>query len=363
MGLEELLDQLKLPDLVIVSETWLKEGESKYVDLKGYKYEGIHRECKKGGGVGILIKDSIIYKPRPDLNKQVQHNSYEHYFIEIKGSQYNVIVGSIYQPPNTEVDKFLEEYNNSLEVISLEKGKELILGIDHNLDLLKQTMHKKTQDFVENTLDRSLLPVITKLTRISKTSATLLDNIIISDKLQFNYTSNIILSDLSDHLPCYVEIDDYNVGKKEATKIKKRKMNKENLNKIKLDIESINWENQLLNVDASESFNKILNKIIESLDKHAPEQEVLIKNKRSNKPWISKGIANSIRKSKNLFKDSFKDQNQKEKYQNYIRSLNKVKRAAKIQHYQQKCKDFKQNTKKLWELINRINKRQLIKLL
>ena len=56
----------------------LKEVESKYVDIKGYKYEGVPREYKTGGGVGILIKDSIIYKPRPYLNKQVQHNSYEH---------------------------------------------------------------------------------------------------------------------------------------------------------------------------------------------------------------------------------------------------------------------------------------------
>ena len=148
--------------------------------------------------------------------------------------------------------------------------------MDHNLDLLKQSMHTKTQ---ENTLDRSLLPVITKPTRITKTSATLIDNIFISDKLQSNYTSNILLSDLSNHLPCYVEIDDFIAGKKEATKIRKRKLNKENLNKIKVDIESIDWENQLSNVDTSESFNKIHNRLIETLDKHAPEQEVLIRNK------------------------------------------------------------------------------------
>ena len=43
--------QTKQPDVVILSETWLKEGEEKYVDFKGYKYEGINREHKKGGGV------------------------------------------------------------------------------------------------------------------------------------------------------------------------------------------------------------------------------------------------------------------------------------------------------------------------
>ena len=121
--IEELLVQLKQPDVVILSETWLKEGEEKYINIKGHKYEGIHRENKKGGGVGILIKDRLIYKPRPDLNKSSQHNSYEHFFIELKGSRYNVIIGSLYQPPNTDIDKFLEEYNNSLERISLDRNK------------------------------------------------------------------------------------------------------------------------------------------------------------------------------------------------------------------------------------------------
>ena len=94
--IEELLAQLKQPDVVILSETWLKEGEERYVDIKGYKYEGINREHKRGGGVSILVKDRLIYKTRPDLNKNCQHNRYEHFFIELKGSSYNVIIGSLY---------------------------------------------------------------------------------------------------------------------------------------------------------------------------------------------------------------------------------------------------------------------------
>ena len=212
--IEELLAHLKQPDIVILSETWLQEGEEIYVDIKGYNYEGISREHKMGGGVGILVKDRLIYKTRPDLNKNCQHNSYEHFFIELKGSSYNVIIGSLYRPPNTDIDKFLAEYNDTLERISSEKNKEVILGMDHNLDLLKQTSHKKTQTFVENTLDHALLPVIMKPTRISRTSATLIDNVIISDKLQSNYTSSILLSNLSNHLPCYVEINEFYAGKK-----------------------------------------------------------------------------------------------------------------------------------------------------
>ena len=274
--IEDLLAEIKQPDEVILSETWLKEGEERYVDIKGYTYEGINRKHKKGGGVSFLVKDRLIYKTRPDLSKNCQHNSYEHFFIELKGSSYNAIIGSLYRPPNTNVDKFLVEYNDTLERIGSEKNKEVILGMDHNLDLLKQSSHKRTQTFVENTLDHALLPVITKPTRISRTSATLIDNVIISDKLQLNYTSNILVSNLSDHLPCYVEIKEFYAGKREAAKIKKRKLNNNNLNKIKMEIGSVRWESLLCDLGASESFVTVHNKIIEIIDKIAPEYEIHI---------------------------------------------------------------------------------------
>ena len=249
-NIEDLLAELKQPDVVILSETWLKEGEERLVNIKGYTYEGIVRKHKKGGGVGFLIKDRLLYKTRPNLSKNCHHNSYEHFFIELKGSSYNTIIGSLYRSPNTDVEKFLVEYNDTLGNISSEKNKEVILGMDHNLDLLKQASHKMTQTFIEHTLDHALLPVITKPTRISRTSATLIDNIIISDKLQLDYTSNILESDLSDHLPCYVEIKEFYAGKKEATKIRKRKLNNNNLNKIKLELGSVRWESLLCDLGA-----------------------------------------------------------------------------------------------------------------
>ena len=51
------------------------------------------------------------------------------------------------------------------------------------------------------------------------------------------------------------------------------------------------------------------------------------------------------------------DQTQEKKYQAYWKHLNKIKIAAKLNYYQQKCIEFKQNTKQLWQLINKINKK------
>ena len=269
--LEELLFQTNEPDIVLLSETWLKDGEERFIDIKNYKYEGVVRKHKKGGGVGILIKNKIKYRVRTDLNANSQDNSFEHFFIEVKGTRYNIIAGSIYRPPNTDIENFIENYTNSLSSIKKDKNKELILGLDHNLDLLKQASHRKTQDFIETTLDNSLLPTITKPTRINKSSATLIDNIIISQKLQAGYSSSILISNLSDHLPCYVEIHEFYAIKSEVTKIKKRKLNKENLEKISQEINNTDWESTLAPKNVTESFDTVHSKIMCSVDKFAPE--------------------------------------------------------------------------------------------
>ena len=94
--LDMLISDLKQPDIIIISETWLKSGEEKFINIKGYTFKGIPREQKKGGGVGFLIKHGLIYRELIDLNKSSNDPTFEHYFIELKGDHQNVILGSIY---------------------------------------------------------------------------------------------------------------------------------------------------------------------------------------------------------------------------------------------------------------------------
>ena len=83
----------------------------------------------------------------------------------------------MYRAPNTDQTIFLNEYKKFIETIKKIPNSEIILGMDHNLDLLKSHVHKKTQQFLNFNLDHDLFPVITRPTRITHTSATLIDNI------------------------------------------------------------------------------------------------------------------------------------------------------------------------------------------
>ena len=73
--------------------------------------------------------------------------------------------------------------------------------MDHNLDLLKSSEHRLTQQFLDSLLDLDMLPTIMRPNRITHHTATLIDNIFMYAQLNKDFEYAIILSDMSDHLP------------------------------------------------------------------------------------------------------------------------------------------------------------------
>ena len=106
IDLIDLLNRLDEPDIIIICETWLKpnDPDPKILD---YKFIGRHRSNRKGGGVGFLIKNTLKARTS-DLT--LNTDSAESLFIEVKGNQDNLLVGSIYRPPNTNVGDFIDSY-------------------------------------------------------------------------------------------------------------------------------------------------------------------------------------------------------------------------------------------------------------
>ena len=92
-----------------------------------------------------------------------------------------------------------------IDKIHLQKcEKELVLCMDHNLDLLKCNIHEPTRKFLDTLVEKGVLPTITHPTRITQISAMLIDNVFVSSKVHCLFDSGIILLDMSDHLPSLV---------------------------------------------------------------------------------------------------------------------------------------------------------------
>ena len=306
--------------------------------------------------MGILVSTKLQYRERPELSLNIP--DFESVTIEIKTHNSSIFVCALYRPPNTNEKDFIRNYKRLLKKFNRNQLGQLIMGSDHNMDFLKHEKHIHTRDFIETNLDHYLLPTITKPTRITRTSSTLIDNIFIGKNYQGNYTSNIGISDISDHLPLVLNIKNLNPYKKIAKHITTRKLDIKKMKQINDKMAIEDWEKLLENKDTNESFTLFH----ETLQKHihdiAPLKTFKIPAKRILRDeWMTPGLLKCTQKQKRLYKTTLnKDSNEKAHitYRTYRNTLTRILRKTKESYYQNKCFEYKNNTKRLWQMINRI---------
>ena len=340
--------------LATINETWLTSQNKNRLRINGYKCISKERVGRKGGGVCILSHDSLYCTELTEIN-DTQYTTFEHVCIEIKMKDRNLTVVSLYRPPNGNVTSFLDEYQTYLSHLSrLYPKNRLIIGTDHNLDLLKYGCHKPTQDFLDLNIDQNILPTITRPTRFSHTTATLLDNILVSIDIVDKCDSAILTHDISDHLPCLLSIRDTISESKVTTTITSRKLTKEAIESIRKDLNMYTQEG----VGTEESFNNFHTYLLNSLDKHAPTKTNRIGKKKTIKePWMTKGLKTSSNIKLKLYRGSLlkrDNQNVRNKYTKYRNLYQRLCRKSKMAYYKEKCIECRNNTKKLWTIINQV---------
>ena len=131
--------------------------------------------CSYGHGKLSLL----YYIKREYLSIFIPHVM-ETMFVEIQYKRSKpIIVGVIYRPntlPRADLDLFI---SNLLEIqgkISNENKTSYLTG-DYNINLLNFGTHTKTNEFIDAVISEGFLPYILKPTRVTDTSATLIDYI------------------------------------------------------------------------------------------------------------------------------------------------------------------------------------------
>ena len=87
-----------------------------------------------------------------------------------------IILNLTYRPPNGDIKKFEKQLNKILSTIDILK-KEVVMAGDFNMDMLDFKQDKKVQNFLNVMFRHSLIPVINNLTRVTKNTATDVDQI------------------------------------------------------------------------------------------------------------------------------------------------------------------------------------------
>ena len=126
----------------------------------------------------------------------------ESVFIEIPRGVFqmdkNIIVGTVYRPPGTNLDKFHRRMEEIIIKIQKENKKCYIRG-DYNINLMNYDVHAATAEFTDMIYANSFS---NRPTKITESSATLIDNIFSNDLDGLtNSIQCILVTDISDHFP------------------------------------------------------------------------------------------------------------------------------------------------------------------
>ena len=135
----------------------------------GYNFVGTHRPVKKGGGVGIFIRNNALFQIRNDLNI---HNEFcESTFIKIDKDIFDkkkiIIIAVIYRSPGSDMKLFNEIFYESLNKIKKENSLIYLMG-DYNINLLNYGKHSETNEFVGMLHAGSFISLINRPTRVQK---------------------------------------------------------------------------------------------------------------------------------------------------------------------------------------------------
>ena len=199
----------------------------------------------------ISIK-KLNFKLREDLTVHIP-SVFESMFVEINSDNFKAIVGEIYRVPNTNEINSINMYEDIIRKLQNYKN-EIIIGTDQNFDYIKLDQHKNTQKLLDIFLTNGLLPTITKPTRITHTTATLIDNIYISTKYKRHIQSSILTVDISDHLPVITNVGySKQVHTKTHKTIKTRKITDTIMTKISNTIIGTDWH-YLEQMDINEAY-------------------------------------------------------------------------------------------------------------
>lgn len=353
-NIKEYLQQLSHSfNIIAISETWFTDERGIDFEMEGYELTYVNRQ-KPCGGVAIYVHKNLRYKIIESMTLAID-NILECVTIELFNNKKNTIVTCVYRTVGSDVEVF----NNWLEkTFSTIGNKSIFICGDFNIDLFNPTNHQGTDNFINLMLSMNLYPTITRPSRVTNHSATLIDNIFTNDIKNIT-TSGLFICDITDHLPVFILGEEKYINVKNDKKIMyKRNLTEESLGALHDELQQQNWDLVFSEQDVDKAYDIFLDIFLTLYNKHCPVQRCIINNKFASCPWLSKGLQNACKKKNNLYKQfvRLKTIESEKKYKLYKNKLTEIIRNSKKLYYKNLLDKNKSNTKKIWEILNSITK-------
>ena len=353
--LTTFLDDLKCKfDVICITESWLNDATAQLYHIYGYQtFHSLRPINKMGGGITVFVSDA--YEVGVVREQTVCAEHIETLFLEVcnKRSGQILVLCTVYKPSG-DGKLFVDSLCQYLLQVTNRRGVDVIVCGDFNVDLLTVGENALSFDFLNRMHGLSFIPVISKPTRVTNTSATLIDNIFISTPAL--YTSGIFATDISGHFPIFVKINDYFQHQANSVTenkvVKYRLINENTVSALKDRLCGIDWDTVINNNDSNIAFTELERLVYQAYNICCPITAKTICKKQLRKPWISREILSLIRRREAyaiLYKSNKLPPVYYKAFRNFV--TGKI-RSSKRNYYQTKFDSLQKDVKKTWGVIN-----------
>lgn len=336
-------------DVIMLTETWYTNDFEVY-RRDGYKTFFLNRSNKRGGGVAILMKNSLSCDIIPQFSFLSDH-------IEcLTLITQNHVFAVMYRPPDSSISAFFSHIDKFLSYVN-DNQLKLILGGDFNIDISKPS-----------TMQIQLLSAIssngheiatTTATRVTVHTATLID-FFISNIIGSSTLSGVLCCDISDHFPIYMLVRS-TLRRKSKTvfPIKTQRVTPSALDAFHCSISNCAWESVFSAETANEAYEEFM-VIFKRIYQQHFKETIIKRFNKTRKPWINSDCLKMIKRKKKLFKKFLKTKSMDDLaiFKQYRNKLNNILKSEKnaflLQQFQtEHCDGSARVWKKLNTLLNR----------
>ncbi|XP_055613435.1 uncharacterized protein LOC129759895 [Uranotaenia lowii] len=338
-SLKIFLENLKINiDVIVISETWVKEKNIAFFNLPGYKATFSSR-LSNGGGLAIYVRDDIKFT----IKRNTEDDGYHHIGIEILHYGESITVHGIYRPPGYNFSKFI----NHLEILLTEANlsKPIFILGDLNIPINRENDSVVLQ--YQSLLSCFSLAVSNNIVT-RPASNNLLDHSIVRINDLRSIINCTFECDISDHRPVLTTY----IIKKALPEVKilsRRHTNREHLEKDFVDfLRNADFRNQ----DPNARLNTITERYQQLLVKHTHVTTAVVRMRKIC-PWMTLEIWQLLKSRDKILRKWKKNPtnlNLSEQMKRMNKQLQNVKRKAKIEYYEQLMNTS--NMKILWKRIN-----------
>ena len=304
-----------------------------------------------------------------------ENTSGEFQFIKIKECKKfrkTVILGNVYRSPSNKPEKFNALFETILQKLNSNRYSNKVKYIvgDFNQDLIKFENDVDCQNLVDNAHNHGFEQLISRPTRITEHSATLIDHVY-TNNIDSTLSCNIITTDLSDHLATHTRIT---LGCSTIIETRKntndthknfdiRIFNEANNETFKQLINDESWDEITDNMDAQSAFNKLEEIYTKHYNTAFPlkSNHVRRKNERQDpKPWILPWLEDACARKQDAYHKFVKTPTpeNKAKYEKLNIFCQKHIDMAKAKYRKSYFEKYKNDSRKQWQMINSLLNRK-----